>query len=94
MYERSFNPRKRSLLKRSPPLIKRHLNHSPTETLNRIDLRVRRSRGRNHGAGNAELARAPRDALGHVARRRRHYTTLELLRFQVCNRICSAANLE
>src|SRR6185369_9818009 len=89
-----LNTRKRSLLKRPPPFIKRHLDHTPTESLNRLNLRLRRSLRRDHGARNPEPSRTQGDTLGHVARGRCHHATLELLVRQARNSICGATNLE
>src|SRR5690242_2899458 len=92
--ERPCNTRKRPLLKRFPPLVKRNLDHASPESLDRFEFRSGRSRRRDDGAGNAELARTPRDTLGHVPCRSGDYTALELLRLQPRNRIRGPADLE
>src|SRR5262245_55597868 len=84
----------RTLLKSRPPLVKRDFDNAPAESLDRFDLRVGRSSGRDHCARNAKPARAPRHTLGHVTCRRRNDSALELLRWQVKNCIRGAANLE
>src|SRR6185503_1777869 len=94
MNERSLHTRIRTLLKSAPPLIKRNLNNTSTKPLDRTNLRLGRSRGRDHCTGNPEPSRTRGDTLGHVTCGRCHHATLELFLRQVRDCVSSAANLE
>src|SRR6478672_159095 len=79
---------------RLPPLGVRHLGYAPAEPLDRLDLRARRGIGHHYLTGHAEGARAPRDALGHVARARRVDTGAQVVSAQFRDRVPRAAQLE
>ena len=65
--EHGIDTRIASIAEGLPPAVERHLDDTATEALDRLHLGVGRVIGRDHGTGNAQPARVPGGALGHVA---------------------------
>ncbi len=71
MYEETFHRRMTAIDECFPPFIERNLHHASAKSLNGVSFCFRRRIGNNHAARNSELARAPGNALSHIAGARR-----------------------
>jgi hypothetical protein len=72
----------------------RHGDDAATEPLDSRDLCRGCALGNDHGAGDAEPSRVPRDALRHVPRARRPHTVSELRARREGHPVAGAADLE
>src|ERR1051326_8655916 len=94
MYEVGIDTGVTAALEGLPPLLERDFDDATAEPLDRFDFRLRRGLRRNDRARHSEFARAPRDALRHVAGGRGEHAFRQRLAREASNRVRRAANLE
>src|ERR1051326_2411626 len=94
MYEVGIDTGVTAALEGLPPLLERNLDDATAEPLDRFDFRLRRGLRRDDRARHSEFARAPGDALRHVAGGRGQLALRQSLAGRAGNRFRRAANFD